>query len=434
MKKSFLKNALVSIAWCLLGGIIISVIYLIFGVKVVTVLACIGVIVLFAMYHLIGIAAVAALVFIFTFYIDGEMGVILLAFLIISPLVSLFFTVYARKRIKVSLDCEGYVKKGSKLNVTVTVEKNGFFPLSVIEIKPFASEVFGEDGKSYRITMFNSAKRSFEFSVDALVGGNGVIGIESVYSCGFLGFMKLKVTESLPDEVSVGVIPEIPDVKTSSQLCRTVADSVVTSDEEEENDSAILFSANTTPGYEHREYVQGDPLKRINWKISTKKSKLMVRLDEAVASVQPVIVLDLYRADGADVKTAIISEEQIICSAFGLLTALLRSGIPCRFAYRNSFGEMVSESVDSPEYPAQLILKILSVKVAPDTRIDLTRIEDSACACVIATTDAGAGLVSATEKIENKDGVSLIGVSEESQNSTDFPLWYLDADNNFKMV
>jgi len=415
-------------------GLISFAIAVFVGVKLGVFFACVSVAVMLARHGLIGIAAVAFLVYIFTYYIDGEMGVILLAFLIISPLVSLFFTVYAKKRIRVSLNCEGYVKKGSKLNVTVTVEKNGFFPLSVIEIKPFSSEVFGENGKSYRITMFNSAKRSFEFSVDALVGGNGVIGIESVYSCGFLGFMKLKVTDSLPDEVSVGVIPEIPDVKTSSQLCRAVADSVVTSDEEEENDSAILFSANTTPGYEHREYVQGDPLKRINWKISTKKSKLMVRLDEAVASVQPVIILDLYRADGADAKTAIITEEKIITSAFGLLTALLKSGIPCRFAYRNSFGEIVSESVDSPEYPAQLILKVLSVRIVPDTRIDFTRIEDSACACVIATTDAGAGLVSATEKIENKDGVSLIGVSADSPNSTDFPLWYLDADNNFKMV
>lgn len=429
-----MKKVITELAVIVVIGLISLALAVFAGAEIGVFFALISAGVMLARHHLIGIAAVAYLVYIFTYYIDGEMGVILLAFLVISPLVSLFFTLYARKRIKVSLDCEGYVKKGSKLSVTVTVEKNGFFPLSVIEIKPFASEVFGEDGKSYRITMFTSAKRSFTFSVDALVGGNGVIGIESVYSCGFLGFMKLKVTDSLPEEVSVGVIPEIPDVKTSSQLCRAVADSVVTSDEEEENDSAILFSANTTPGYEHREYVQGDSLKRINWKISTKKSKLMVRLDEAVASVQPVIILDLFRPDGADVKDAIVSEEQIIRSAFGLLTALLKSGIPCRFAYRNSFGDMVSESVDTPEYPAQLILKILSVRIVPDTRIDLARIEDSACACVIATTDAGAALVSVTEKIENKDGISLIGVSEESHNSTDFPLWYLDADNNFKMV
>lgn len=429
-----MKKGIIELIAIVASALIALGLYLFVGSTASVVFTVLAVSVLLAVHGLIGIAAVAYLVYIFTYYIDGEMGAILLAFLVISPLVSLFFILYSRKRVRISLDCDAYVQKGSRLNVTVTVEKIGFFPISVIEIKPFASEVFGLDGKSYRITLLSSSKRSFTFNIDALVGGNGTIGVESVYSCGFLGFMRVKIKDAVPDEISVGVIPEIPDVKTSSQLCRAVADSVVTSDEEEENDSAMLFSANTTPGYEHREYVQGDPLKRINWKLSTKKSKLMVRLDEAVASVQPVIVLDLYRSSSADVKTAIIDEEKIIRSAFGLLSALLKSGIPCRFAYRNSFGEVVSESVDSPEYPAQLILKILSVKVAPDTRIDLTRLDDSACACVIATTDIGTDLAFALEKFENKDSISLVGVSAKAPNATDLPLWYLDDDNNFKMV
>ena len=44
--------------------------------------------------HYVSIAAIAFLVYIFTFYIDGEMGVILFAFLIIAPLTSMLFTVY----------------------------------------------------------------------------------------------------------------------------------------------------------------------------------------------------------------------------------------------------------------------------------------------------------------------------------------------------
>ena len=384
--------------------------------------------------HIISVAAVAFLVYIFTFYIDGEMGAILLAFLIIAPLTSLLFAVYARKRIKVSFDCDAYVPKGSALTVTINIEKTGFFPFAVVEIKPFVSEVFGETDKVYRLSMLNSYRKSFTYEVQALIGGNGSIGVASVYSCGFLGFIRFKVKQGIPDAASVGVIPDIPDVKTSSQLYRAVADSVVTSDEEEENDSALQFSANTTPGYEHREYVQGDPIKRINWKLSSKKSKLMVRLDEAVSSVQPVLILDLYRNSSADIRAAILDEEQIIRSSFGLLLALVKHGISCRMAYRTALGEIASESVDTPEYPAQLLLKVLSVKVASDTRIDVSRVEDSVCACIIATTDAGAGFAAITDKLESTDNVSLIGASLNTPNSTELPLWYLDDDNNFKMV
>jgi hypothetical protein len=56
------------------------------------------------------------------------------------------------------------------------------------------------------------------------------------------------------------------------------------------------------------------------------------------------------------------------------------------------------------------------------------------CACVIATTDAGGDFSAVTDCIENSENVSLIGLSAASANSTSLPLWYLDEDNNFKLV
>lgn len=255
--------------------------------------------------HLVSISAVAFLLYVFTFYVDGEMGVILLAFLIFAPVFSLVFAVYSRNRIKVTFDCDGYVKKGSKLKVTVTVEKKGSLPFAFVDIKPAVSEVFAECTKTYRLSMLNEYKKNFTFDVDAVTGGNGEISIVSVYSCGFLGFMRLKSKLPLPFPKSVGVIPEIPEIKASSQLFRSIADVVMTSDDDEDNDTAMMFSTNTTAGYEHREYITGDPLKRVNWKLSTKKSKLMVRLDEAAASVQPSVVLDLFRNGANPVDKAV---------------------------------------------------------------------------------------------------------------------------------
>lgn len=383
---------------------------------------------------IIAILAVAFLLYVFTFYIDGEMGMILVAFTVFAPIISLFFAVYARKRIKVSVNCDGYVQKGSKLVVRVTVEKTGRFPLGIVEITPRASEVFVQEDKVYRVSLVRDDKKTFTYNVDAETGGNGEIALESVYSCGFLGFIRFSLTEDLPSPISVGVIPEIPQIKASSQLFRSIADVVMTSDEEEENDTALMFSANTSPGYEHREYVHGDPLKRVNWKLSTKKNKLMVRLDEAVASVQPMIVLDLYRSISSNAKEAIIGEEQIIRSVFGLLSLLVRQGIASTLIYRGAGDEIIAESVDNPEYPEQLLLKILAVKVIPDKRVNLKMYAGSVCACVIASTDCSADIDSIADAVKDDDNISLIGISPNSRNLTDFPMWYLDGDNNFKMV
>ncbi len=383
--------------------------------------------------NLISVSAVAFLLYIFTFYIDGEMGVILLAFLIFAPLISLVFTIYGRNEIRVTFDCDGYVKKGSKLPVTVTVEKNGSMPCAFIEIKPSVSAVFSKNVKVYRFSMLNERKKSFTFDVEAVTGGNGEISVCSVYSCGFLGFLRLKAKQKLPPPKSVGVIPEIPDIKASSQLFRAIADIVMTSDEDEDNDTAMMFSANTTPGYEHREYITGDPLKRINWKLSSKRSKLMVRLDEAAASVQPLIILDLFRESSEQEEKAVIAEEKLLVSVFGLLSLMVKQGMACSFVYYDSSG-VVTESVDNPEYPVQLLLKVLSVKVVADKRISLPPENASVCACVAATTNAGNGFSSVIDKIENHENISILGVSQDSENSTDLPLWYLDEDNNFKQV
>lgn len=381
---------------------------------------------------LISPLAVAFLLYAFTFYIDGEIGIILIFFMAFAPLVSLIFALYGRNRIKVNFDCDGYVKKNNKLTVNVTIEKTGRFPLGIVQIATKASEVFIQENKLYKLSLAGADKKTFSYTVNAVTGGNGEISIDSVYSCGFLGFVKFRVTESLPLPKSVGVIPEIPQIKSSSKLFRSIADAVLTSDDEENNDSAMLFSASTSPGYEHREYIQGDPLKRINWKLSSKRDKLMVRLDEAVASVQPVIALDLYRSETADTGEAIIMEERLITSVFGLLSLLISQGVASTFIYYSAGGELISESIDNPEYPSQLLLKVLAAKVIPERRIN--RLNNSACACVIASTDFGEEISALVSSLDDKDNASLIAASPDCRNTTDLPLWYLDGDNNFKLV
>lgn len=383
--------------------------------------------------YIASVAAVAFLVYIFTFYMDGEMGIILLAFVLFAPLVSLGFTLYARKNVDVKIDCDAYVNKGSKLKVRVHIIKPTAVPLAILEIKPYISEAFRRDDKTYKLSLMGVGERVFTFETEALYGGNGEIGIESVFSSGFLGFMKFPI-EVDKERISVGVIPEIPDIKASSALIRSIANVVATTENEDDNETAMLFSSNTVPGYEHREYVLGDALKRINWKLSSKKNTLMVRLDEATASVQPVVILDLYRKTGAVPEEAIIVEEKLISVVFGLLTALIRQGIACTFMFRGEGGITEVENVDNPDYPAQILLKLLACKVVEGQRIDIAAANEKVCACILATTDAGAGVEAIIGRMGGTENISIVGISPSTPNSTQYPLWYLDEDNNFKMV
>lgn len=383
--------------------------------------------------NLLSVICVAFIIYVFTFYMDGEMGTILASFLIIAPLVSLGFTVYARNRIRITIDCDGYVNKNNTLNAAIKVEKTGLFPLAIVEMTPVASCGFEYERKTYRLSLIGKDSHSFSVPFKANIAGNAEIALKDVFSCGFLGFLKLKIKNNVSLPVSVGIIPELPEIKSSTQLFRSIADKVMTSDEEEENNSAVLFSSNTTPGYEHREYVQGDPLKRVNWKLSTKKDKLMVRLDEAAASVQPLILFDLFRNENSDELNALLQEEKLICSVFGLLSLLVNQGIPCSLAYYGTNGEMTMENVDTPDSVSRILLKAVSLKVVEGRRIKPDMLSEAVCACIIASTDFSGTITQITDKIQDPDNVSLIGSDSSVPNHTDFQMWYLDGDNNFKV-
>lgn len=386
------------------------------------------------MKNIISLIAVAFVLYIFTFYVDGEMGIILIAFTLAAALISLAYALYGRVCIKITFDCDAYVKKGSELEVKVNVEKTKGFPMAVIEIIPAASPVFGQP-KVYRLTMLKESKTQFSFDLPAEIGGNGEVFIKAVYSYGFLGFIKFRSCQELPPPKSVGVIPEIPEVKVSSGLFRAIADAVITSDNDDENDTAMPFSANTTPGYEHREYVPGDSLKRINWKLSSRSSKFMVRLDEAVSAVQPCIALDLFRSSDDDISIALRREEKLICAVFGLMTLLINQGIACSFVYRGFDGNVISDTADNPDYLQQLLLKVLAVRQVSNVHLNFGALAEKSCTYIVATTDLTAGNLSELiDSIPDKSNACIIIPDDEKSLKLDMPVWHLTDDNNFRQV
>jgi hypothetical protein len=73
------------------------------------------------------------------------------------------------------------------------------------------------------------------------------------------------------------------------------------------------------PGYTHREYTEGDPVRRINWKLSSKRDTYMVRLDDEIEAMQQVIVLDsLGSGNKADDARAVEGVLAIVFAMFRL--------------------------------------------------------------------------------------------------------------------
>ena len=380
--------------------------------------------------------AVCFLLFIFTFYMDGEMGIILVFFTFSAPIVSIIFTALGRAKVQVSLESEAYVKKGNEIEIKINAVKHTHCPIGFVEIHTECGEVFTQSVNAYRTALNFKQSITINHKLFAKYGGNGRFAVKEVYICDFLGFFKLKTKNTLPKTLSIGVIPDIPEISASVQLYRLISDVVITSDDEEEQDSVLAFSANTNPGYEHREYIEGDSLKRINWKVSSKRNKLMVRLDEAVSSVQPAIVFDLYRPKSENILGSVIREEKLYESVFGLLMLFIKQGIGCRFFFRSADGSVAERTVESEDMANQVLFGILSVPINDDSGIEMQNLDiGGACALILAVpclTEAYAANINLLKNMENCN----IIISDTINTVKDFSssIWYLDDDNNYKLV
>ena len=96
------------------------------------------------------------------------------------------------------------------------------------------------------------------------------------------------------------------------------------------------------PGYDHRPYVPGDPIKRINWKLSSKRDIYMIRLDEQIRGSGQLFFLDCPPYEPDDLNLTV--RDCVIEGALTMFTMLLREGREATFFYCSE-GLWLSEEI-----------------------------------------------------------------------------------------
>lgn len=106
-------------------------------------------------------------------------------------------------------------------------------------------------------------------------------------------------------------------------------------DEFEENDAKGIVSSNVT---DIREYIPGDRLQRIHWKLSAKIDKLMVKENEQTSSNQFTILVELFLPDP---ESPVL--EQSLSHAYTIAQELLKQQETFFFCYYSKLEEDFSK-------------------------------------------------------------------------------------------
>ena len=285
------------------------------------------------MKSLIGYLFCIAVAVVMAVMIDGTGGVLIAVILLTALIASLLLTKRLSRKLTVSIDCKHkLLAKGDIVEVLIKVEKHSRLPSPVIEIRlESGAQLAAKAESGIRFSMLpNRQAQTVKLEFKANYSGRSYIRVAAFEAVDFLGLSRSSIpVEEKAGFIGLRIMPNVPDTGTQMDVIRTATDNVGFDDSEEETSETAMGSTGT-PGYEHRAYSPGDPLKKINWKLSSKRGIYMVRLDEKLSVTSQVFVLDLpegvenYSCRRADV---------IIEGALAMLSMLAQQGLETDFYY-----------------------------------------------------------------------------------------------------
>lgn len=308
-------------------------------------------------YFMVFISAVSYMVL-----FDRNAGGIMTVFLIVIPAVSVFLTLMARKKLLFSLDIsDDTIKKDKKEILTVRIIKDTVLPVPIVSFSVNISERFEKlKHDIYRFSMSENKELEINIDIFPKICGRADISINDIFMTDYLGIFRFKINADDVIIKNIFILPDMKEIEDGGEILRSIYSSLPDNDDDEAVQS--VYGKSAFPGYEYRNYIPGDPLKKINWKLSSKRNHLFVRMDEASGMTLPEIILDTSAPMNIkDKRTQMLMEEKIIESSLSLLTLCVRHGIECVFTY-NEDGNNVSENIISPADVERMADKICRIK------------------------------------------------------------------------
>lgn len=275
----------------------------------------------------------------FMLFFDMKIGFPILIVLLISPVISIAMTLMVKKSIKVSFKGDSTVlNKGDIITCDVAILNNSILPVPFIKVNidnTFNLENVGEC--SFGLALGPKKTECFCTRYKAVFFGEGTVNVSSVKLSDILGLVEFELlpkTDINKYRQTYNILPDIPNVDEDNALLRVAFDAVAYADDEQECISENQLSAGF-PGCEHRQYNPGDSFKKVNWKLSSKRRKLLVRLDENTVSFNQNIIIDpySYSLDVSKSKERYAEEEKIIEACLSILELIVKNQVICSVYY-----------------------------------------------------------------------------------------------------
>ncbi|MDR1689682.1 MAG: DUF58 domain-containing protein [Clostridiales bacterium] len=234
------------------------------------------------------------------------------------------------------------VTKGENVKLRVNIENGSVFPVPFLSVGLYGGWNLKADSQNNIELAVSQGEASIvEKTYTAEIWGEARLGIISLTFRDFFGLFEAVYEDGQNlFSKSISVSPALNEPGKNDLLAYIANEAVNDEGEEESAGEMNLFAQ---PGYTHRPYVAGDPLKRINWKLLAKMNKYMVRESEYLKSRDMSILLDYkgLRGDITEIsqRRAALLEERIIEAVLANLISIVNQHMACKvfFFYQDDW-------------------------------------------------------------------------------------------------
>lgn len=249
------------------------------------------------MRNLILFFGMVVFMYLYSYILGGETSMVMVYMLLFSPLVSIFLIFPLKKRIVTSVDVPSYeVEKGGVVRVNVHLENKSFMPIPFINIEfcqPVNFCVSGTYNEIISLGPFEKKVVTMEYT--AKCRGVGEVGVCGIWLRDYINILRIPLLKNSDEERLTGevtILPRLVSLKPTSKILLGSSESLKQEDSGTTNINLLSWSGE--PGYEFREYMPGDPLHKVHWKLSARNETLMVRKDEGRGLSKKRLFLDSY--------------------------------------------------------------------------------------------------------------------------------------------
>lgn len=283
---------------------------------------------------LMGYLMAVTCIVIFALFCSGRVGWFLLLVAVGAPLLSIIWAAISAKYAEISLETDNkLLERGAVGSIRISVKNRFILPIPELWVRVWADPHIDMTDSERVLYTVGYGESSKELKLYAMYAGLADIRVEKTIVRDFFGIVSFKVKRTVAqagkagesaDSISIGILPENINLEQEDDWLADARRAAFDGEEPEDtiSDKSVTFGG--FPGYEHREYIPGDPLKRINYKLSARLKKYMVRLDEqqAVAGISLLLGAKLPKDVPGEARSIVRATAACLEELIGLASHL----------------------------------------------------------------------------------------------------------------